>query len=156
MRQYEFTPLAQVQGWAGLSQGEALFDSLIVFQNAPSASLSPSSSDAGELQPSKLHFRGGWTNYPLALDVKPSRELILNLSFNQSLYSSVSAQRLLSGMALLLNGYSQNPETSLTAMLSALAEAEQRLSSDQAQNAEAVSLHKLGVVRRKAIPRPIA
>ena len=34
-RQYEFTPLVQIQGWSDVPKGMTLFDSLLVFENYP-------------------------------------------------------------------------------------------------------------------------
>src|SRR5205814_5498078 len=34
-RQYEFSPLVQVQGWSAVPTGEPLFRSLLVFENYP-------------------------------------------------------------------------------------------------------------------------
>ncbi len=36
-RQYEHTPLADLQGWSDLRRGEALFESVLVFDNYPTA-----------------------------------------------------------------------------------------------------------------------
>jgi amino acid adenylation domain-containing protein/non-ribosomal peptide synthase protein (TIGR01720 family) len=35
MRQYEYSPLAQVQGWSEVGAGRALFDTLLVYENYP-------------------------------------------------------------------------------------------------------------------------
>src|SRR5262249_45936426 len=38
-RQYEYSPLAQVQSWSGVERGTPLFESIVVFENYPVASV---------------------------------------------------------------------------------------------------------------------
>ena len=35
MREYEYSPLMKVQGWSEVGSGEALFDTLLVYENYP-------------------------------------------------------------------------------------------------------------------------
>ena len=67
MRQYEHTPLSHLQQWTGKS-GDALFDSLVVFENYPVDDLL--NTEAGGLPVShvEIHER---THYPLTLTVMP-------------------------------------------------------------------------------------
>ncbi|HYS68452.1 MAG TPA: condensation domain-containing protein, partial [Paraburkholderia sp.] len=71
LRHYEHTPLARVQQWTGRS-GDALFDSLVVFENYPAeaardadASLKVDAIDS--VDP---------THYPLALAIIPRRQMV--------------------------------------------------------------------------------
>lgn len=73
LREYEHTPLYEVQRWAGQG-GEGLFDSLLVFENYPVSEAleqgAPSGLRFGEVENREQ------TNYPLTLSVglgRPSR-----------------------------------------------------------------------------------
>jgi thioesterase domain-containing protein len=76
LREYEYSPLVQVQGWSGISTG-TLFESLVVFENYPTeerfqakgASRVPLSVTAGSVVEK--------TNYPLELLVRQGLKLEL-------------------------------------------------------------------------------
>jgi hypothetical protein len=59
MRQYEYSPLLQVQGWSDLSRGTPLFRSLAVFENYPA------SQSVGGTDSSTTVFER--TNYPITV-----------------------------------------------------------------------------------------
>ena len=75
LRQFEQTPLVQIQGWSDVPRGQALFESLIVFDNHP---LDESLEKATELTIQGVALQGQ-TNYPLTLNVLPGKELTLSL-----------------------------------------------------------------------------
>ncbi|WP_323123807.1 condensation domain-containing protein, partial [Burkholderia alba] len=67
LRQYEHTPLARVQQWTGRS-GDALFDSIVVFENYPIDTASQQSDDG--LRVGAIDSIDP-THYPLALAIIP-------------------------------------------------------------------------------------
>ncbi|MFX8445327.1 hypothetical protein ABTL54_20435, partial [Acinetobacter baumannii] len=68
LRQYEHTPLSDLQRWTGRS-GDALFDSLLVFENYPvDAAVGRGE---GGLRAGKVEIAER-THYPLTLTVSPS------------------------------------------------------------------------------------
>ncbi|MBN3858887.1 amino acid adenylation domain-containing protein, partial [Paraburkholderia sp. Ac-20340] len=79
MRHYEHTPLAQLQRWVGRS-GDALFDTLFVFENYPLEATLEALDDAGHAGDA-LRVNGvesaGRTHYPLTLMVVPQPTLRL-------------------------------------------------------------------------------
>ncbi|WP_163998551.1 non-ribosomal peptide synthase/polyketide synthase [Pyxidicoccus caerfyrddinensis] len=92
LRQYEYSPLVQVQSFSQVPRGAALFDSLLVFENYPlDASLSGSTSS---LQVKDvLGFEH--TNYPLTLSVLPGPSLRLRAVYDSPRFEAASMQRLL-------------------------------------------------------------
>ncbi|MFY0565971.1 non-ribosomal peptide synthase/polyketide synthase [Archangium lansingense] len=91
-RQYEHSPLVQVQAFSQVSRGTSLFDSLLVFENYPlDASLegSPSSLQVSGLQGFEH------TNYPLTLSVLPGAALRLRAVYDSPRFEPASMQRLL-------------------------------------------------------------
>nr|WP_281404395.1 non-ribosomal peptide synthase/polyketide synthase [Pyxidicoccus fallax] len=92
LRQFEHSPLVQIQSFSQVPRGASLFDSLLVFENYPlDASLSGSTSS---LQVKDVH---GYerTNYPLTLSVLPGQPLRLRASYDSPRFEPASMQRLL-------------------------------------------------------------
>ena len=91
-RQYEHSPLVQVQAFSQVPRGLPLFESLLVFENFPlDASLLGSSSS---FQVSDVQgFEH--TNYPLNLSFLPGKSLRLRLVYEEPRFESASMQRML-------------------------------------------------------------
>ncbi|WP_276314371.1 amino acid adenylation domain-containing protein [Paraburkholderia phosphatilytica] len=91
MREVEHTPLASLQQWAGRS-GDALFDSLIVFENYPVAARAhPRASTTVAIESVDAVER---THYPLTLTILPSRGLELRWSWNARRLSRTQVEAL--------------------------------------------------------------
>lgn len=103
IRQYEFSPLAQVQGWSEVPRGTPLFDTVLVFENFPmDASLGDWSGRLG-VRDIRATVR---TNYPLTLVVDPGQALALRMEYEAGRYADATIQRLLGHLATLLTGMS--------------------------------------------------
>jgi amino acid adenylation domain-containing protein/non-ribosomal peptide synthase protein (TIGR01720 family) len=91
LREFEHTPLYEVQRWAGLG-GEALFDSLLVFENYPV------SEALRQGAPSGLHFgevtNDEQTNYPLSLGVGLGEALMVHYGYGRRYFDSQTIARL--------------------------------------------------------------
>ena len=90
LRQYEHTPLSRLQQWAGRS-GDALFDSLLVFENYPvDAALGN--------DPEGLRVVGvetlDRTHYPLTLTVLPRSGLVVDWEWDGERVDRSSVERL--------------------------------------------------------------
>ncbi|WP_410524906.1 amino acid adenylation domain-containing protein [Pseudomonas sp. DTU_2021_1001937_2_SI_NGA_ILE_001] len=107
LREYEHTPLADVQRWAGLGS-EGLFDSLLVFENYPASEALAQGAPAG------LEFSGvgghEQTNYPMTLAVSLGDELNLHFIYQRCHFSEHWAQALASSMQSLLADMLAAPE----------------------------------------------
>ncbi|WP_176048875.1 non-ribosomal peptide synthetase [Paraburkholderia kururiensis] len=90
LRQYEHTPLAQVQQWAGRS-GDALFDSLVVFENYP---VDVARDGDGDLEIGAVESVDP-THYPLALAIIPRAQgLALEWSWDGARIDRTTVERL--------------------------------------------------------------
>lgn len=112
VRQYQQSPLAEVQRWSPVPAGQSLFESILVFENYPLAAVAPDAGDA-------LHIRdlvyGEQSNYPLALLVVPGTQLwFLALSDTQR-YSASAMARLLGHLEALLHAFVEQPQQPLAA-----------------------------------------
>ncbi|MFM0609410.1 amino acid adenylation domain-containing protein [Paraburkholderia sediminicola] len=107
MRRYEHTPLAQLQRWVGRS-GDALFDSLFVFENYPlDAALDAlnvaGDHDAGDSLRVSAVQSVGRTHYPLTLMVVPQPALKLEWEWDGLRLDQPGVERLSRGYVELLD-----------------------------------------------------
>ncbi len=120
LRQYEHTPLVQVQRWSGVPPEQPLFETLVVFQNYPVESVLTGQPGGVRVERSEASSR---TNYPLTLLVSPGREWGLRLEHLTERCESAAATRLLGHLGVLLRAIAADPQRRL-AELPLLTEAE--------------------------------
>ncbi|MGB3126740.1 MAG: amino acid adenylation domain-containing protein, partial [Pseudomonas sp.] len=90
LREYEHTPLFNIQRWAGQG-GEALFDSLLVFENYPVSQALEQGAPAG-LVFGQVHSQEQ-SNYPLTLAVGLEERLSLHYSYDRQHFSPVAVEQ---------------------------------------------------------------
>ncbi|MEH2191209.1 MAG: condensation domain-containing protein [Nostoc sp.] len=125
-RQYEYTPLVQIQGWTDVPRSMPLFESLVVFENYPvEASLLEWSSEL-EIQNVNSFEE---TNYPLTVAVVPGSELLLGISYSDRRFDANIITRMVSSLQTLLARMSDTSATSdrRVSDLLILSEAERKL-----------------------------
>ncbi|MBV4459307.1 non-ribosomal peptide synthase/polyketide synthase [Pseudomonas sp. COR58] len=111
LREFEHTPLAQIQRWAGQG-GEALFDSLMVFENYPIAEALEQGAPQGlRFGPVVNHEQ---TNYPLTLLVHLGRELSVHFSYQNDRFASAGVAQLGAHLQRLLSQMTDAGERSLS------------------------------------------
>ena len=109
-RQYEYSPLVQVQGWSEIPKGVPLFHSFIAFENYPvDASLRQSQ---GGLEIGAVDAINR-NNYPLTLIVAPGEQLHLQTIYDRQCFDDESISRLLGHLQTLLVGMVANPQQQL-------------------------------------------
>ncbi|WP_376915772.1 amino acid adenylation domain-containing protein [Paraburkholderia sp. OAS925] len=91
MREVEHTPLASLQQWAGRS-GDALFDSLIVFENYPVATRA-ASAQAGALRVDSVDSFER-THYPLTLTILPATRIELQWQWDSRRVARTQVEQL--------------------------------------------------------------
>jgi amino acid adenylation domain-containing protein/non-ribosomal peptide synthase protein (TIGR01720 family) len=111
LRQYEYSPLVQVQSWSEVPRGRPLFETLTVFENYPldeavreqaGSGLGVAESEAWEQ-----------TNYPLTLVVSPTVQWGLRLLYDANRFDEVSVERRLRHLVNLLTGMIADPAGAL-------------------------------------------
>ncbi|WP_409317001.1 non-ribosomal peptide synthase/polyketide synthase [Pseudomonas sp. KCJK9016] len=111
LREFEHTPLAQIQRWAGQG-GDALFDSLMVFENYPIAEALEHGAPQGlRFGPVENHEQ---TNYPLTLLVHLGAELSVHFSYQRDRFADVSVAQLGEHLQRLLEQMTEAGERSLS------------------------------------------
>ena len=108
-RHYEFTPLTQVQRWREGARGEALFESILVFENYPVDDAVRERSSEQDLQIADMRFHEQ-TEYPLTVVVAPGKKLTLRLGYDSSRFSRSAIERMAGHLQELLNSILDNPQ----------------------------------------------
>ncbi len=110
VREHEHTPLFEVQRLAGLG-GEALFDTLLVFENYPVAEALQQSAATGLTFGEVLSHEQ--THYPLALAVEAGHTLILNFDYATTEFSAQAIERLAGHLLNVLAQLVEHADTCL-------------------------------------------
>lgn len=126
LRDYEQTPLRQIQAWSEVERGKALFESIVVFESMPPDG--PLRSKGGEWLNRRFQHRGQ-SHYPLTFDVCVDSQLFLRIQYDRRRFDDGSIERMLGHLQNLLVGVIADPEQRVSdvAMLGA-AEKQQLLS----------------------------
>ncbi|MBV4490401.1 non-ribosomal peptide synthetase [Pseudomonas oryzicola] len=110
MREYQHTPLYDVQRWAGLG-GEALFDSLLVFESYPVAEALQQGAPSG-LQFGTVEVREQ-TNYPLTVLVSLGDSLAIQYRHDCAYWRDEAIEQLAAHFATLLDALVSDPQAAL-------------------------------------------
>jgi amino acid adenylation domain-containing protein len=127
IRQYEYSPLAQVQGWSEIPRGTPLFDSIVVFENYPIDPALQQQNRRSSIANVQSYER---TNYPLTLIAMLDPEsapgsLLLKVLYDGQRFESAAIVRLLGHLQALLSRMVANPQPVL-AQLSPITPTEQQ------------------------------
>ncbi|MBA1200983.1 amino acid adenylation domain-containing protein [Pseudomonas capeferrum] len=106
-RDFEHTSLADIQRWSGRS-GQALFDSIIVFENYPIDDRLQQGME-GDLSFGKVETRDV-TNYAMDLAVNLGATLSVEFLYLRSCFSEASVGRIVESFDTLLNAVLDNPQ----------------------------------------------
>ncbi|HEX8853568.1 MAG TPA: amino acid adenylation domain-containing protein, partial [Pyrinomonadaceae bacterium] len=109
-RQYEHSPLVQVQQCSDVPQGTALFDSLLSYQNYPvDASLRDGRGSVRIEDVSTIQT----ANYPITVTVTPVPELMPLVKYDCSRFEVGTIRRMLEHFKALLEAFAADPERQL-------------------------------------------
>ncbi|MFT7461975.1 MAG: amino acid adenylation domain-containing protein [Pseudohongiellaceae bacterium] len=110
LREYEYSPLVEIQGWSDVPRGTQLFDSIFLFENykkdVPLEELCQS------VRIGEVHWFER-LNYPLTAIAIPGDAVTLRLIYQTERYTEATIQRMLEQWATLLDGMVANPQATL-------------------------------------------
>ncbi|HJR08608.1 MAG TPA: non-ribosomal peptide synthase/polyketide synthase [Pyrinomonadaceae bacterium] len=113
LRQYEYSPLVQVQGWSDAPRGLPLFESLLVFENYPvDASFRQQLEQLSVTNIQKVER----TNYPLNLLAVPGAQLLLRFSYDRRRFDAQTIERMLGHLQTALENFAAHPSRRLAAV----------------------------------------
>jgi len=110
MRQYEFSPLVEIQRWSQIPAGMPLFESILVFENYPvDSALLMRDSDI------KIsNVRGiEQTNYPITLVGAPGKQMYLLICYDARRLARPMVERMMNHLTTLLESFASNADQSL-------------------------------------------
>ncbi len=128
LREYEYSPLMQVQGWSGIKRGTSLFDSLLVFQNYVIDDAIEEHRQEFGIQ--ALDGEEVWTDYPLTITVVPDENVSLIFSYDRQRVDDRTVGRMIEHWDLLLDGMVSRPSSRLAELSLVSAGDRQRLLID--------------------------
>ncbi|WP_438040318.1 amino acid adenylation domain-containing protein [Sorangium sp. So ce128] len=110
IREFEYPPLVEIQRWSELPKGLSLFNSLLVFENAPKdPRLGEQVGDVGlSYEQDRVH-----TNYPMTVVAYPGAGLGIRLSYDRRLFDRDAVARMLGHLIQLLGEMARRPEARL-------------------------------------------
>ncbi|SNR96518.1 non-ribosomal peptide synthetase [Pseudomonas segetis] len=109
LREHESASLVDIQRYSDVPRGQQLFDSLVVFENAPldisSVQLDAFSIDIYE---DRVH-----TNFPMTVVLYPGDRLGIRLSYDSQRFTRDTVQRMLGHLVQLLSAMLDQPDAQL-------------------------------------------
>ncbi len=124
LRQYEYSPLVQVQGWSAVPRGLPLFESILVFENYPVETVAQDSNGRrgmliGDVQAVEL------TNYPLTVEIETRSNLAVSIGYDCRRFDEATIGRMAGHFETLLGAIAVEHALPVSA-LSILTEAERQ------------------------------
>jgi acyl-CoA synthetase (AMP-forming)/AMP-acid ligase II/nucleoside-diphosphate-sugar epimerase len=121
-RQYDYSPLVEIQGWSAIPRGTPLFESIVVFENFPLAFASQELGGGLAIEDVRLFERA---NYPLTLLAIPGDQLALRITYATERFDAAAIARMSGHLQMVLAALAADPAQRL-ADISLLTEAERR------------------------------
>ncbi len=115
-RQYEYSPLVQVQGWSDVPRGKPMFETLLAFENFPVDAMEKGLSGDLQLVSTRSFERN---TYPLSLIVTCFGEMTLALSYSRQRFAKPVILGMLNDLRDLLESLIANPDQTVAALLAA-------------------------------------
>ncbi len=112
MREYEYSPLVQVQGWSEVSRTSPLFDSIVSFENHPIDYSLLKRSDRAEVR-DVVHYHTA-TGYPINIIIEPGNKLTVKLMYDFGRVDDIAVERILGHLRQLLTAIAENEDRHLS------------------------------------------
>ena len=157
MRDFEHTPLVQVQKWSDIPAGMRMFESVLMFENYQlEARLRQQGGDWAN-RSVRLHEQ---TGYPITLTVYSGKQLCLQIEFDRRRFPSPTITRMLRHLKTLLEGMLAHPTQRLRDLPVLTTEEQRQLLVDwndtRRDYPEGVLLHELFEAQVERTPNAIA
>jgi len=120
MRQYEWTPLVEIQGWSEVPRNLPLFESILVYENAPVDATLESWKGSIEISNSTIFSNSSTfykTNYPLTIAVYPDPGFRIAINYDFRRFDIDTINSILTDFNILLQEIVEHPHTLLQDLL---------------------------------------
>ncbi|HEY0384440.1 MAG TPA: amino acid adenylation domain-containing protein, partial [Pyrinomonadaceae bacterium] len=163
MRQYEYSPLVQIQRWSEVPGTLPLFESLIVFENYPTQSAFSPASWHEQAQLSVSDIRSDdLINFPLAIGAEPGPDSTfrLRMVYDARRFDDATIARMLGHLRRALEEFTRDAERPLKALTFSTDEERRQLLFDwndtRRDYSSAVSILELFAQQAQQTPESIA
>jgi amino acid adenylation domain-containing protein/non-ribosomal peptide synthase protein (TIGR01720 family) len=157
IRQFEYSPLVQVQRWSGVAQGRPLFESILVFENYPVQEVAEAADEeALQIREALATER---PHYPLAVLVVPGERTLLKIYFDRRRFEPLPVRRALRHFATLMESMTQPDRVLSSLRMLTAAECQQaRLewNDSRADYRESRPLHEIFAAWAEETPDAVA
>ncbi|NBD17977.1 MAG: amino acid adenylation domain-containing protein [Cyanobacteria bacterium] len=155
-RQYDYTPLVQIQEWSDVPSDLPLFESILVFENYPVDSSLQQLNHSLAVKDVQTSEK---TNYPLTALVIPDSELTITIAYDSQRFPQDAIARLCGHLETLLEGMVANPQQQLAELPLLTAEERHQMLvtwNDTQADSRDQCLHELVEAQVKRTPDAIA
>ncbi|HEX4954995.1 MAG TPA: amino acid adenylation domain-containing protein, partial [Thermoanaerobaculia bacterium] len=111
-RQFSFAPLASIQRWAEVPAGQALFSTLLVFENYRLEEAAGPRAGSAQVTLEDTAFADG-SSYPLSLILRPDAPISLRVLYSRERFEATAIDRLLGHLIALAEGALRAPASRL-------------------------------------------
>ncbi|MBI4524203.1 MAG: amino acid adenylation domain-containing protein [Deltaproteobacteria bacterium] len=123
VRQYDYTPLNEIQRWSEVATGRPLFESILAFENSAAQAARQNARI-----PEVVSVRGfDWAHYPLGIEILPGFKLSLLMMYDRRRFQAATVTRMLGHLRSVLEGVVANPQCHLAQLPLLTAAERQRL-----------------------------
>ncbi|MFN8596433.1 MAG: amino acid adenylation domain-containing protein [Anaerolineae bacterium] len=111
LRQYEYSPLVEIQGWSDVPPNTALFDSILVFENYPVDASLRQLGGSLDIRDVRSFAR---TNYPLTVVAALGDTLTLDIAHDCGRFDTATIDRMLGHLRMVLDNMAADPHQPLS------------------------------------------
>ncbi len=112
LRQYEYSALAQIQGFSDVPRDTPLFDNILVFENYPISQALAGQQRSLAIQDLRAYSR---TNYPITLVIAPGDPIRVEIAFDARRFEREAIRRVLNHLQQILSEFVAQPNQTLAA-----------------------------------------
>ncbi len=136
-RQFEFTPLVDIQNWSEVPPQTSLFETILVFENFP---VEFSLEESGKSLGIQDVHHSSHTNYPLTVVITPGQRLSFHMIFDTGVFHVETIRGMLTQLQTVLSQVVRTPLQPL-GKISLLDEGEKAELLQKSRNPHPASLH---------------
>ncbi|MBK7992405.1 MAG: LLM class flavin-dependent oxidoreductase [Blastocatellia bacterium] len=120
IREYEYSPLSEVQTWSQIERGQSLFDTILVYENYPIDFSLQEYKGALSLRNPKVIER---TNLPITVQIFPAEQILIRIIYDSSRFEPKAINQILEHLKTILREITLNPNQ-LLSQVSLMSQAE--------------------------------
>ena len=149
MRQFDYSPLIEVQGWSEVPRGQPLFDSVISVQSAAPGQplVLDLARDFGMVDFDLVD----WNSLPLSLAIDVGERVEVVMKYAHSRFSGATGIQMAHHFQTLLQTIGQNPAVKINALFEELTNLDRTAQGQKLKAHKKLSLQKLKRTKRKSI-----